>query len=182
MLANNFYFQTHWLVIILMLTNGSLLSGRLPFPYLSYRDPSGRLGGEGEGGEEECTWQMSPSWSIPCPSSNYGVLRCPVVQLLLGLPLFLLPSMVPWRIVLHRLLCRVTWPNQAIVLLLMATRRDSCYPARPSTLLRTQLLVLWSTWDVEQLHLAFHLKWCDPFLKLSCQCPAFASIKENGRH
>ena len=54
------------------------------------------------------------------------------------------PSKARWRMVLERLLWRVTCPNHASFRLLTAARRGSCGPTRELIMLRIQSLVLCS--------------------------------------
>ena len=78
-------------------------------------------------------------------------------QLFACRPRFRPPSNVPCRMVLGRLLWRVTWPNHVSFLLLMVARRGSCGPALdaqsrwPCGLTRRSRACVWSTWPGNNL-------------------------------
>ena len=74
-------------------------------------------------------------------------------QLFACRPRFRPPSNVPCRMVLGRLLWRVTWPNHVSFLLLMVARRGSCGPALDVTWVRTKSLVLRSDQEIPSMRL-----------------------------
>ena len=63
-------------------------------------------------------------------------------------PLLLPPATVPCMMVFERLLCRVTWPNQASLRLFTVAKRVSWGPTISSTFCRTYSLVLCSLHDI----------------------------------
>ena len=74
-------------------------------------------------------------------------------QLFACRPRFRPPSNVYCRMVLGRLLWRVTWPNHVSFLLLMVARRGSCGPALDVTWARTKSLVLRSDQEIPSMRL-----------------------------
>ena len=85
-------------------------------------------------------------------------------------------SKVPWRMVLEKLLRRVTCRNHASFRLL-AVARCSCGPTRKSILFRTQWLVSCSKQEMRRSLLkAFGLEGLDPFLRVSEQGSCFTAI------
>lgn len=80
----------------------------------------------------------------------------------------LMPSSVPWKPGLDRVLCRVTWPNQTRFRRVPVARRRSCCPTRVAVSLQTKLMALPSMKEIENILLQ-HLV-TNAWISFICVC------------
>ena len=128
------------------LSNQPTNKNHLTSPHLTSRHSPARWGRRGDMRDALCASLLQPA------RSSAFLIRVGVSILVHSLmlssqlfacrPRFRPPSNVPCRMVLGRLLWRVTWPNHVSFLLLMVARRGSCGPALDVTWARTKSLVL----------------------------------------